>query len=132
MSDPYPSAPVPADLIALLAAPQPPQPVWADAQHHAAARLGADIADLITWRASGDGMHGTLRAGHTTLRLRFEQPEPATVLLQLQIPCPADPACPHAWDTVETRAGLAAAVDGNLPFGDPSCDSHTDARWPDE
>ncbi|MEN3308916.1 MAG: hypothetical protein V7603_5118 [Micromonosporaceae bacterium] len=122
----------PADLTALLAAPTPPRPPWADARHYAGAHLGDDLANLIIWQPAAEWIYGTLRAGDAALRLRFDQPEPAAELLQVQVTCPADPACPHAWDTVESRADLAAAFAGGLAASEPGCDAHPDVRWPDE
>lgn len=122
----------PADLAALLAGPPPPRPEWADARHYVGARLGDDVAELIAWQSDAEWTYGTLSAGAAGVRLRYDQPEPCAELLQVQVTCPADPACPHAWDTVETRAELAAAFAGDLAVGDPSCDAHPDARWPDE
>jgi hypothetical protein len=104
-----------------------PWPAWADAAHIATGRLCGDVADLIAWtdRHDEDGwLHGHLAGADGQLRLRFELSEPGADRLQVQVTCPTDPTCRHAWDTVHHRGELISVLDGGSADGDPHCDIH--------
>jgi hypothetical protein len=104
-----------------------------DAARRYTRHLLGSAASHITWRHVGEpdgytGVHGELRdvLTYDRIRLRFKQPDPGNVQLLARIPCPSNPACLWAFDTVTDRGDLLAILDGADDLDhDPHCLVHS-------
>ncbi len=122
MSEPTPQQSLREIIMATRTEEPPP---WSDAAHFGAHTLGAQLGRRIQWIAPSpqSDQLGILAGYDDSVTLRFEEEEPGSAQLQVQVSCPDDRTCPGpAWDIITSAADLLTAIDSGI-VDDPWCET---------